>query len=473
MKRTFLKILTVLFVLVVQKVSAQEIAEESGSGVFQSIILTNVEKQNEIIYNHLDSIKQHAQKEISFDDEDVMIVKRLQRIQKTVPLEYNDQVKAYLEKYVSRNYKPYIEKLLGLSQFYFPIYEKIFAETGLPDEVKYLSVVESSLDPNLVSTSGAVGPWQFMYPTAKIYDLSMNTFVDERKDAYATSYAVSKYLFEAYDEFNDWLLALASYNCGRGCVRRAIARSGINQPTFWQLSPFLPQETRNYIPKFIAMTYVLNHSNEYSLETLNSEMAMDYEVLMVDKPVNLQHVASAINLPLDILKKFNPSYKKNIVNGSVELPQRLLLPHEGSLNDSLVYAALNSPANLPVAFESASIEKTNQYTSSTHKVRNGETLTALADRYGVSVQELRSWNSLTSKSSISGRNLVVRKPENTRLASKPATSAKYITYVVKKGDTLSGIASKYKGATVTKIKSDNNLRNANLRIGTKLKISKS
>jgi len=216
------------------------------------------------------------------------------------------------------------------------------------------------------------------------------------------------------------------------------------------------------------MTYVLNHPNEYNLEKVATEMSMDYKVLMIDKQIDLQHVARAINQPLDLLKKYNPAYKKNLINGSVEAPKRLLLPHDEELmNDSLLYIALHSPISSP---EQASGD-VDRYGNLTHQVSQGETVAAIAERYGISVSELRSWNALTSKSSINGRNLIVSKPENSRLASKPTLASKKISYVVKKGDTLSGIASRHKGATVAKIKADNKLSNSKLKIGQKLIIT--
>src|SRR5690606_17831913 len=201
---------------------------------------------------------------------------------------------------------------------------------------------ESSLDPHLVSRSGAVGLWQFMYPTAKIYDLTMDSYVDERKDPYAACYAASRYFMDAYNEFNDWLLALASYNCGRGCVRRAIERSGLQNPDFWQLSPYLPKETQNYIPKFIAMTYALRYADEHGISVAETDFAWEAQPIMLERPVDLQQIAEAVNLPIETVKKFNPAYKRTVIQASVESPKRLILPQTEHLNDSVLYAALHN-----------------------------------------------------------------------------------------------------------------------------------
>lgn len=390
--------------------------------------------QRETIISGLDSFKTLAYYDPLHTAEDSLLFHRMRKIQKAVPLALNETIKSYIEKYVSRNYNPYLSKLQGLANYYFPIYEQILSENRLPDEIKYISVVESSLDPHLVSRSGAVGLWQFMYPTAKGYNLTMDSQIDERKDPYAACHAASRYFQEAYEEFNDWLLALASYNCGRGCVRRAIHRSGLENPDFWQLSPYLPKETQNYIPKFIAMTYALKHADEYGISTAETDFAWEGKPIMVEKPVNLEQIAHAVNLPLETVKKFNPAYKRTIVNASVENPKRLILPETEHLNDSLLYAALN-----------------NQLSAS-------ETL-------------LAETNDVPSSSEI-------KQVEKSRTAMAAGNSTKkraatYTTYTVRKGDTLSHIAARHRGATVSKLKADNNLSSTRLRVGQKLRIKKS
>lgn len=391
--------------------------------------------QREIIISGLDSLKTLSHYDPLRTAEDSLLFNRMRKIQKTVPLALNEKIKSYIDTYISRNYNPYLSKLQGLAQYYFPIYEKILAESQLPDEIKYISVIESSLDPHLVSRSGAVGLWQFMYPTAKGYNLTMDSHMDERKDPYAACYAASRYFMEAYDEFDDWLLALASYNCGRGCVRRAIQRSGLQAPDFWQLSPYLPKETRDYIPKFIAMTYVLKHTDEYGITVAQTDFAWEAKPIMIEKPVNLEQIAHAVNLPLETVKKFNPAYKRTIVNASVESPKRLILPETEHLNDSLLYAALNNQ----LGASGSLLANAGESSSSSPTERQAEHRTALA--------------------------------------AAPAKSAKraatYQTYTVRKGDTLSHIAARFRGVTVSQLKAENNLRTTRLKIGQKLRIKKS
>lgn len=389
--------------------------------------------QRQVIISGLDSLKTLSYCDPLYTAEDSLVFSRMRRIQQTVPLALNEKIKAYIDKYSSHNYNPYMSKLQGLAQYYFPIYEKILSDNQLPIELKYLSVIESSLNPHVVSRAGAVGLWQFMYPTAKMYDLTMDGYVDERKDPYAACHAASRYLQEAYDEFNDWLLALASYNCGRGGVRRAIQRSGLQNPDFWQLAAFLPRETQDYVPKFIAMTYTLQHAEAYGISAEPTDFSWEPKPIMIEKPVDLRQIAQAVDLPLETIEKFNPAYKRSVINASVESPKRLVVPETASLNDSLLYLALNG------------------------QLDPSKGMLAVLDE----------GSSITKRPSGKGE----------RLASAPVKAGKragkYTTYTVRKGDTLSHIAARFKGATVSQIKVDNNLRTTRLKIGQRLRIKTS
>lgn len=456
---------------------AQEIITESNREEFRSVMLEHLDMKNQEWLQELDSIKENSKSYSPVTSEDIEMFKRSKALSKTIPLDYNDEVKFYIDKYISSNYRPYMNRLLGLSKHYFPIYESILVESGLPEEVKFLSLVESSLNPHLVSTSGAVGPWQFMYVTAKEFKLEMSTYSDERKDAYSSSYAVSQYIMDAYRQFGDWLVALASYNCGRGCVQRAIARSGIEQPTFWQLAPFLPQETRNYIPKYIAMAYVLSDAEYYGIRAEGTELDLAHKVLFIDKTIDLHNVAEAIGVSNDELKKYNPAYKRNLVNGSVDKPKRLLLPITNVTNDSLLYLALHDSRPLIKVNETSNDDVSMFAGVSKYKVRGGETLDVISRKFGVSIQNIRAWNGLTTRSSIAGRTLIVEKPVSGKLAKNVTTvvatkkSNAVVFYTVKIGDSLDRIANKYDGVSVSRLKADNGLKNDLIKPGMKLKIN--
>ena len=479
MKKT---VYTVLFTSIISVLSlqAQDTPEEvitTDDYYNHTSFATSMEQHIELL-TELDSIRKNIDDKVAVSIEDATILRRMKAVTKTIPLDYNSQVKYYIDKYVSENYKPYMSRLYGLSKYYFKVYDKIMAETGVPEEVRYLSLIESSLNPHLVSSSGAVGPWQFMYTTAKIYDLDMNSTIDERKDIYAATYAVTKYLKEAHDQFNDWLLALASYNCGKGCVQRAISRSGLNNPSFWELSPFLPKETQNYIPKYVAMTYVMYNADLYGIQDVPTELDYETKVVMVDKTVDMRHLAKAVNMDLDKFKNFNPAFKKTIINGTVEKPKRIFIPLTGQQNDSLLYVALNAPSTLEFNANDDLERLTAGNSVTYHKVKRGETLASISSRYGVTLQDLKAWNGLKNNSLLMGRSLRVSGTGNSNLARNIAkaesknSETRTAYYIVKKGDSLDRISRKFSGSSVSKIKTDNNLRNSMIKPGMRLKITK-
>ncbi|UIR54972.1 LysM peptidoglycan-binding domain-containing protein [Sphingobacterium sp. SRCM116780] len=474
------------FILSVYSLSAQEIAVNEMRNSTQNVMSAAIDRENTSILQQLDSIKfvNSGEKDIKgviFDVEDVNIVRKLNALQREVPLHYNQSVRKYIDLYGSKNYSGHMSRMLGLAQYYFPIYDRIFSEMGVPKEIKYLSIIESALNPHDVSRVGATGPWQFMYGTAKIYNLSMDNYVDERKDPVASSYAAAKYLKEAYTEFGDWLLAIASYNCGKGGIKRAILKSGKIQPSFWEIASFLPKETRNYIPAYIAMTYTLGYAQEHGIEAENSEMALNTRALEIDKFISIADVAKAINVPEEGLKKLNPAYKKGIVNGSSEIHRRLIIPAlSDDMNPDKLYAALNTvvqvPTQVPVLEDDDDRVKKVANTKR-HVVKRGESLATIANTYDISVQNLKAWNNLRRSTVETGTSLVVNSNGvNSRLAQKANTSATKksdsLVYTVKKGDTLSEIANR-KGISLSRLKADNDLSHSKLKPGMKLKINRS
>jgi membrane-bound lytic murein transglycosylase D len=363
--------------------------------------------------------------------------------------------------------------MLGLSKYYFPIFEKALNEAGLPDELKFLTVIESALNPQAVSKSGAVGPWQFMYTTAKGYGLVMDTYVDERKDPVKASYAAAHYFLDAYKRIGDWLLTIAAFNCGTGAVTRAIQRSG-GVADFWKVRPFLPRETQNYVPAFIATVYAMSNYQNHNISLRPAGFNILTDVIPVNKTISISKIANAADLDLKELLLLNPSYKKQVVNGSTEFPKSLVIPGIKNEMYTSLYEVLNGfePEKLPISnlsvrngsFEVQSSAPTN------HGVKAGQNLTNIADQYGVEVQDLKVWNDLKTSTVVPGQSLRISSPQKTNI-KKSETG--YLNYIVKVGDTLSEIADKFRGATVKKIKALNGLTRSTISPGMKLKINQS
>ena len=268
--------------------------------------------------------------------------RRLDSIQKDVPLDYNAFVQSYIDTYVTGNQREGLGRIIGLTKYYFPIYEKVFHDAGIPEEIKYLSIVESQLNPYAVSRVGATGPWQFMGTTAKIYGLNMDTYVDERRDPIQSSYAAAAYLKDAYQQFGDWLLAIASYNCGKSNVLRAIEQAN-GATDFWSIQKYLPVETRGYVPAYIAVTYVMNYYKKHNIVPQSCNLSvMKTDTVLVSKFISLNSVARVLNISLAQLAQLNPSYKVMIINGSPSAPKTLVIPQSAKEKYTTLYNSINA-----------------------------------------------------------------------------------------------------------------------------------
>lgn len=341
---------------------------------------------------------------------------RLDSIEKDVSLSYNEHVQRYIDIYTGR--KEQIGKMLGLSEYYFPIFERALKEAGIPEELKFLTVVESALNPQAVSRSGAVGPWQFMYATAKGYGLIMDTYTDERKDPVKASYAAARYLFDAHAKIGDWLLAIAAFNCGTGAVTRAIAKSG-GVADFWKVRPFLPVQTQNYVPAFIATVYSMRFFKDHEISVKPAGFSTLTDVIPVNKRISISSIAAATDLDVKELLLLNPSFKKEIINGSAITPMPLVLP----------------------------AVKNNAYTS-------------LYDLFNGTTEPVPLIAAV--KKSV---------PGSASKAEPPKKASPYLYYTVKPGDTLSEIAEK-KGSSVSEIKALNGLQKSSITVGMRLKINR-
>ena len=439
---------------------------------------------------------------------DDIYAKRIQKIQTDIPLTFNSEVKEYLNLYALKR-RSLTQRVMGLSSLYFPMYEQILDEQGLPLEFKYLSIVESALNPVAVSRMGATGLWQFMLATGRMYDLKVNTLIDERRDPVKSTYAACQYFKDMYAIYDDWLLVIAAYNCGAGNVNKAIARSG-GKKTFWEISPYLPRETRGYVPAFIAVTYLLNYSAEHNLTPIAPDLSyFETDTIMVNQKMSLRDIASIIDVPHEQLTYLNPLYKKGIIPSSEE-PQMLRLPRAKIntyiANVEQIYEN-NELISAPLVVSTASSKKATTVSSGNlikrkHHIRSGENLGSIASKYRCTVSDLKRWNNLHSshlkagnyltvyvkgqtktesktvatKSNPKSKGITSTKPSNTSSGkstsstSSSNSNSKIVYHVVQPGDTLWDIANRYDGVTVQQIKDVNRLNSNNLKVGTKLKV---
>ncbi|WP_432711903.1 transglycosylase SLT domain-containing protein [Pedobacter sp.] len=360
---------------------------------------------------------------------------RLESLQQQVPLTYNESVQKYIDVYTNR--KNQMGQMLGLSTYYFPIFEQALKELDIPAEIKYLPIIESSMNPQAVSRVGATGLWQFMFSTARGYGLHIDNYVDERKDPIQASYAAAAYFRDAYAELGDWLLAIAAYNCGKGNVDRAIKKAGSRD--FWEIRPFLPLETRNYVPAFIAMVYVMNFSKDHDIDKQISELAIKTDTVQVNRYVSLTDLATALDMEANLLFSLNPSYKKKIVNGTPASPKRIIMPKVTLGSYAMVYEVLNEmeQEQHEVILASNDDRRLNKKPAPMlrgvvkyHRVSAGQNLSTIADRYHVEVQDLKVWNKLKGSQLVPGQRLIVSK-NHAPTANKPAKQ--YISYQKERG----------------------------------------
>ncbi|TKC04159.1 lytic transglycosylase domain-containing protein [Pedobacter frigoris] len=369
-------------------------------------------QQPAILLNDTTSVPQVTETPL-FSNYNFTYKSRLDSIQKIVPLSYNEYVQKYIDIYSGR--KDMMGRMLGLSDYYFPIFEKALKSLNIPEEIKYLPIIESSMNPHAVSRVGATGLWQFMFGTAKGYGLNMDNFVDERKDPIQASYAAAAYFRDAYEELGDWLLAIAAYNCGMGNVRRAVEKA--DSRDFWEIRKYLPQETRNYVPAFIAAVYVMKCSEKHQIRYQRPSYIKITDTIQVNKFVSIPDLARALSMEEEELCALNPSYKKKIVNGTDLSPKRIIVPKVSLANFAQIYELLNSDADtdMNVILASTDDRRVMKKASAAkakpsylyHKVAPGQSLGLIADKYHVEVQDLKVWNKLKGTTIVPGQRLKV------------------------------------------------------------------
>jgi membrane-bound lytic murein transglycosylase D len=411
------------------------------------------------------------------DDHPHLIEDRLKCLERNMPLHYNDKIHAFINYFTVRD-REYTRMIMRRKNLYFPLFEKYLAKYGLPDELKYLSIIESGLNPRAVSRARAVGLWQFMSATGRYYGLSNNWYIDERMDPEKSTDAACRYLRDLYNMFRDWELALAAYNTGPGNVKKAIRRSGYKD-TFWEIYPQLPRETRAYVPQFVAMIYTMNHLDEHNFYGEAEEMPVVADTVQVNRFLNFETFASLTNVCLEDMHKLNPS----ILHGA--LPQTgktysILIPQTAKerLNSNRM-AILDSASKVGrqqlEMLAKNNVESTYGKGKSVYKVRSGDVLGSIAIRHGVSVANLKKWNNLkSSRINVGQRLTIYHKGATSSVASNkskvnaPLALTDSKTYTVQPGDTLWTISRKFDGLTIEKIKSLNKLDDNRIKAGQKL-----
>lgn len=399
---------------------------------------------------------------------DSIYIARLQKMNSFIPLPFNRYVKNNIIRYTEKMPNT-TQNIISLATYYMPLFEEIFDEYDLPKELKAMAVIESALKPKAVSRARARGMWQFIYTTAKKYGLQMTSFVDERYDPIASCRAAAQYLKDAYMIFGDWSLAIASYNCGSGNVLKAIRRSG-GKTDFWEIYDWLPRETRGYVPAFVAALYTLQYYPEHNIQTIPISLPAYTDTFHINKMLHFQQIADNTNITVEQLREVNPQYIHDIIPGT-ERTYILRIPHNYSMQfvdkENEIYAYKDS-----LFFNEISIKKIKESGGSdgqriVHRVRSGETLGGIAIKYRTSVASIKRWNNLRSNTIRIGQRLSIygrsssssgKTVSSTGSAStKTSSSDGYVTYKVKKNDTLSGIAEKFPGVSLKNILSLNGM----------------
>ena len=427
---------------------------------------------------------------------DSVYIRRLANISSIISLPYNDIIRNNIVYYTQRMPER-MEMILGLAEYYLPQFEEILDIYGLPFELKILPIIESALNPVAVSRVGASGMWQFMLRTGRQYNLTINSFVDERFDPIASAHAAARYLSDMYKIFNDWTLVIASYNCGAGNVNKAIKRAN-GKTDYWDIYPYLPRETRGYVPAFIAATYAVHYHREHRLSPKTISLPTVVDTFMINRNLHFEQISEVIGIPIDELRDMNPQYRQNIIPGN-ERPYELRIPFEYTNTfiekETEMYAYKDSIYFNRKTIANVTKTSSQKSTSSSaagkqqgvHRVQKGETLGHIAEKYGVKLSDLRYWNNLTEKSKIyPQQKLIVYSPQKSETTTttvnttnnnktNPATTttsdSKSITHTVKKGETLWSISQLYDDVNFYDLMKINELnKNSKLKIGQKIKI---
>ncbi len=396
---------------------------------------TDVKKMQENWY-----LKNYAQLDRNADSRpspvttDQDYIDRLALLPTVIDMPYNSVVKNFIVMYSERK-RQLVENMLGMSLYYMPIFEEALERYGLPLELRYLPVIESALNPAAVSRAGAAGLWQFMPGTATQMGLELNSLVDMRRDPIASSDAAARYLKQLYGIFGDWSLAIASYNCGPGNVAKAIRRAGGGKKDFWEIYPFLPAETRGYVPAFIAANYVMNNYDKHNISPALARKPILTDTVHISRRIHFRQISDVLAIPMDELRALNPQFRTDLIPGDIR-PYALVLPslqtfayiaNEDSIanHDAALYARRNivEPANGSVQGSDNKGRYVDELVVKYHKVAKGETLSKIARKYGVTVSSIRKANGMSRKKKVQrGQRLKINTYQRRYIKDEPAVA---------------------------------------------------
>ena len=459
------------------------------------------ELSNLDIFNNLSDDIQNINMDDQVDYElpTELLKARLQQMDDKSPfhIEYNQGLENIIKSFL-KNRKRSFERLMAVSEYYFPLFEEAFDKQNVPLEIKYLAVVESALNPKAVSRVGATGLWQFMYQTGKQYGLKIDSYVDERSDPLKASEAAAQYMRNMYAIFGDWDLVLASYNSGPGNVAKAIRRSG-GQQNYWNIRKNLPKETQGYLPAFLATMYIYEYHKEHGIVPEKAPIKhFATDTIMIKRQMSFKQISDLIDIPVAQLQILNPSYKLNIVPAYKEQSHLLRLPQDKiasfTSNESKIYAYVDKEANLrekpfqivrPIVSQDSvnTFQKLAQAKVRYYRVKRGDNLSTIAQKYDVAVDDIKKWNNIRGNKVAYGKNLKINGVESDQketAVAKVETDIKGVHkdslatptfYIVQKGDNLSAIAKKF-NITLADIKEWNKLTNSNVHLGTSLQVVK-
>ncbi|MEY4432960.1 MAG: hypothetical protein RLZZ44_1090 [Bacteroidota bacterium] len=460
--------------------------------------LTNLD-----IYNNLTEDIQtiNIDEKVDYELPTELLKARLQEMDEKSPfhIEYNQGLENIIKSFL-KNRKRSFERLMAVSEYYFPLFEEAFDKQNVPLEIKYLAVVESALNPKAVSRVGATGLWQFMYQTGKQYGLKIDSYVDERSDPLKASEAAAQYMKNMYAIFGDWDLVLASYNSGPGNVAKAIRRSG-GQQNYWNIRKNLPKETQGYVPAFLATMYIYEYHKEHGIKPERAPIKhFATDTIMIKRQMSFQQISDLIDIPVAQLQILNPSYKLNVVPVYKDQTHFLRLPQDKmavfTSNESKIYAYVDREANLrekpfqivrPIVPQDSvnTYQRLAQAKVRYYRVKRGDNLSTIAQKYDVAVDDLKKWNNIKGNQVAYGKNLRVNGIEAEQKSIAVAkvevdkkgiqkdtlTAASASFYVVQKGDNLNAIAKKF-NITVADLQDWNKLTNTNVQLGASLQVVK-